>query len=114
MLGALKYNVQCIKGDMSTDDRLMALHKFKQGDSRILLATNLISRGVDVPSVKLVINFDIPVGESGEVDRKSFLHRVGRAGRFGRKAAAVTLVDHAEAPLMRQLATNYNRSVQIE
>ena len=69
----------CITGDMPTDMRLDNFKKFKQFEVRILISTGLFGRGIDVERVNVVINYDFP----DKADE--YLHRVGRAGRFGTK-----------------------------
>lgn len=58
-----------------------------------MLTTNVLARGVDVPAVSLVVNYDIPtLGYSREPDPDTYLHRIGRTGRFGRRGVAINLV----------------------
>jgi ATP-dependent RNA helicase DDX47/RRP3 len=73
---------------MSQPKRLGALHKFKEnsGSSSILVATDVASRGLDIPQVDVVINFDIPTHS------KDYIHRVGRTARAGRAGRAITFV----------------------
>jgi ATP-dependent RNA helicase DDX47/RRP3 len=66
-----------INGQLSQQQRLAALNKFKSGDKNILIATDVASRGLDIPNVDLVINFDIPSNS------KDYIHRVGRTARAG-------------------------------
>eukprot|EP00891_Asterochloris_glomerata_P007850 jgi/Astpho2/7850/Aster-06136 len=80
-------------GRMGQEDRMAAFTKFKEGKTRILVATDLVGRGVDVERVNIVINYDMP--ETDEVKGNgadTYLHRVGRAGRFGTKGLAITFV----------------------
>lgn len=68
-----------------------------------LLTTNLLARGIDIPEIELVINFDVPKYNAGGVfkpDHENYLHRIGRAGRFGAKGIAVTLYDNEEDEAM--------------
>ena len=59
----------------------------------MLLTTNVLARGVDVPAVSLVVNYDVPcLGFSKEADPDTYLHRIGRTGRFGRRGVAINLI----------------------
>ena len=75
-----------IHSKMDQKDRLAKLEKFKKFDARILVTTDLISRGIDVERVNVSINYDMPA------DSSTYLHRVNRAGRFGTKGLAISLV----------------------
>ncbi|KAH9621610.1 hypothetical protein KSS87_005266 [Heliosperma pusillum] len=76
----------CIHSGMSQEERLSRYKGFKDGKQRILVATDLVGRGIDIERVNIVINYDMP--DSAD----TYLHRVGRAGRFGTKGLAVTFV----------------------
>ncbi|PNY14630.1 DEAD-box ATP-dependent RNA helicase 56-like protein [Trifolium pratense] len=76
----------CIHSGMSQEERLKRYRGFKDGHSRILVATDLVGRGIDIERVNIVINYDMP--DSAD----TYLHRVGRAGRFGTKGLAITFV----------------------
>jgi len=86
MLKDLGHGGICLHGQMAQHSRLAALNKFKAGAGRILVATDVASRGLDIPSVDLVVNFDVPSSA------KDYVHRVGRTARAGRSGKAVTLV----------------------
>jgi len=73
-------------GNLKQEERLERYRKFKEYESRILVSTNLCGRGVDMERVNVVVNFDMPN------DPNEYLHRVGRAGRFGTKGLAITFV----------------------
>jgi ATP-dependent RNA helicase UAP56/SUB2 len=75
-----------IHSDMSQEDRIDRYKKFKEFKARIMVATNIFGRGIDIARVNVVINYDMP--ESSE----TYLHRVGRAGRFGTKGLAISFV----------------------
>jgi ATP-dependent RNA helicase DDX19/DBP5 len=62
------------------------------GTTKVLITTNVLARGIDVLGVTLVVNFDIPVTRENEADPETYLHRIGRTGRFGRKGAAINFV----------------------
>ncbi|XP_060962623.1 DEAD-box ATP-dependent RNA helicase 15 isoform X2 [Cannabis sativa] len=79
----------CIHSGMSQEERLKRYKGFKEGQNRILVATDLVGRGIDIERVNIVINYDMP--DSAD----TYLHRVGRAGRFGTKGLAITFVSSA-------------------
>ncbi|WP_371196324.1 ATP-dependent RNA helicase SrmB [Glaciecola sp. SC05] len=84
---ANKYQMVYLQGEMPQDKRNEALAKFKSGDAKILLCTDVAARGIDVPNVSHVINFDMPRGAD------VYLHRIGRTGRAGAKGTAVSLIE---------------------
>jgi len=77
---------KAIHSKMMLEDRLKIYEGFKQFRYRILVATELFGRGIDIEKINIVFNFDMPL------DADSYLHRVGRAGRFGTKGLAITFV----------------------
>jgi len=90
--------VTTIHGDRSQHERERALEQFRSGRTWIMIATDVASRGLDIPNVQLVINFDIPKA----ID--DYVHRIGRTGRMGRKGKAITFInDKVPGPLMRDL-----------
>jgi len=74
----------CIYGGMPQEDRIDRYKKFKDFRARIMVATNIFGRGIDIERVNVVINYDMPE------DSDTYLHRVGRAGRFGTKGLAIS------------------------
>ncbi|KAK5863675.1 hypothetical protein PBY51_000688 [Eleginops maclovinus] len=80
----------CISGGLTQDQRLEAMSKLKQYQCRVLISTDLTSRGIDAEKVNLVINLDVPQ------DWETYMHRIGRAGRFGTQGLAVTYCCHGE------------------
>ncbi|XP_043102127.1 probable ATP-dependent RNA helicase DDX20 [Puntigrus tetrazona] len=80
----------CISGGLSQDQRLEAMWKLKQYQCRVLISTDLTSRGIDAEKVNLVINLDVPQ------DWETYMHRIGRAGRFGTLGVAVTYCCYGE------------------
>jgi len=105
-LEARDFTVSAIHGEMDDKDRAMVMQEFRSGSSRILLATDLLARGIDVQQVSLVVNYDMPR------EQESYIHRIGRGGRFGRKGVAINLVTADDARMVRQIEQFY--STQIE
>lgn len=97
MLRHLGFPAIPLHGKMSQPKRLGALNKFKSGDRAILIATDVASRGLDIPSVDVVLNFDIPTHS------KDYIHRVGRTARAGRSGRAVTLVTQYDVELFQRI-----------
>lgn len=83
------FTVSLAHGDLKMDEREKITNDFKTGETRVLIATDMWARGIDVKNVTLVINFDIP----NKTD--IYLHRIGRSGRFGRKGIAITFAASA-------------------
>lgn len=86
-------SIELLTGDSQMDDRIMAYGRFKNGLKQILVTTDIVGRGIDIPSVGVVINFDFPVGPDGSINTKQYVYRVGRTGRFGRNGVAINLFE---------------------
>lgn len=87
------YTCSVLHGSVEPDQRDATMQAFRDGESNVLITTNVLARGVDVDNVCLVINYDVPVDGNGEPDFETYLHRIGRTGRFGRKGTAINLID---------------------
>lgn len=85
-LRKLGYRAVTINGQMSQNKRLGSLARFKQKDANALVATDVASRGLDIPSVDLVINYDLPMNP------KDYIHRVGRTARAGKAGRAISFI----------------------
>ncbi|MCH99789.1 DEAD-box ATP-dependent RNA helicase 10, partial [Trifolium medium] len=86
-----------INGNMSQSKRIEALEQFKSGECKILLCTDVLSRGLDIPEVDVVINYDIPT------DPKLYIHRVGRTARAGRSGVAISLLNQYEVGWFKKI-----------
>lgn len=95
-LRKLEFRVASLHSEMPQLERTNSLHRFKAQAARILIATDVASRGLDIPTVELVVNYDMPA------DPDDFVHRVGRTARAGRRGDAVLIV--AERDVLRVLA----------
>lgn len=96
-LSDLGINVQALHGDISQSQRERILEKFKNGQSTILVATDVAARGIDVNNLSHVINFDLP--DNPEV----YVHRIGRTGRAGSKGKAISFVAQGELGKIRHI-----------
>ena len=97
ILGAREHKVNRIHADRTQPQREAALRGFKDGLTRVLVATDIASRGLDVDSVSHVINYDVPAAP------EDYVHRIGRTGRAGKTGRAITLMTPAEEPSMRTI-----------
>ena len=91
------FEAAVIHGNKSQNARQRALNDFREGAVRILVATDIAARGIDVPGISHVVNFDLPD------EAESYVHRIGRTGRNGAEGEAVTLCDPGEASKLRQV-----------
>lgn len=97
ILRGLGFKAVNINGQLSQTERLNALGKFKAGERQILIATDVASRGLDIPEVDLVVNYDIPQHS------KDYVHRVGRTARAGKTGRAITLVTQYDVETFQKI-----------
>ena len=97
-----------IHGNKSQAARQKALDAFKSGKTRILVATDVAARGLDIPALPLVINHDLPMVA------EDYVHRIGRTGRNGMEGEALSLVSHEEGPLLRQIQRLLKADIMVE
>ena len=105
-LSGLKTSV--IHGDKSSGVRTRALSAFKEGKVRVLVATDIAARGLDIPHLALVINYDIP-HVTGD-----FIHRIGRTGRAGQEGLAITLVSPKEEVALQEVERLLGKAIKRE
>lgn len=96
-----------IHGDKSQSQREKALQAFKAGRLKILVATDLASRGIDVKEMDLVINYDMPA------DGETYVHRIGRTGRAGREGVSVSFRGYDDADVEKELIRKYGTELDI-
>jgi len=86
------YTCSLLHSGVDNVDRDRTMEAFRKMESNVLITTNVLARGVDVDNVCLVVNYDVPVDKDGQPDFETYLHRIGRTGRFGRKGTAINLI----------------------
>ncbi|PBP25487.1 ATP-dependent RNA helicase DBP5 [Diplocarpon rosae] len=104
------HKVVAIHGAFDGNDRDNILQQFRTGGAKVLITTNVLARGIDVSSVSMVINYDIPMkGRSDEhPDPETYLHRIGRTGRFGRVGVSISFVfDRKSFSALSSIAAHY-------
>jgi ATP-dependent RNA helicase len=99
------FTVSAIHGDMNQDTRDKVMDEFRSGTSRVLIATDLWGRGIDVQQVSLVICYDLPV------KRELYIHRIGRSGRFGRKGVAINFVRTEDERSLKDIEQFYRTQI---
>jgi ATP-dependent RNA helicase DeaD len=107
MLNSRGHRAEAIHGGMSQGQRDRVMQSFRSGQTELLVATDVAARGLDIPSVSHVINYDLP--SSAEV----YVHRIGRTGRAGREGAAVTILDPREQRLLRSIESHTRSKVTV-
>jgi ATP-dependent RNA helicase DeaD len=100
------YIAQAIHGDLTQAQRERVLERFRAGHIQVLVGTDVAARGLDIPDVTHVINYDVPA------DAESYVHRIGRTGRAGRAGEAVTLVTPRERRLFVMIQRGIHRRLQ--
>jgi ATP-dependent RNA helicase RhlE len=96
-----------IHGDKEQEDRLEAMRKFRSGEVKVLIATDISARGIDIPGVDFVFNYDLPdVAEN-------YVHRVGRTGRGVRKGTAVSFCSTEEKPILEEIQSFLGKEIKV-
>lgn len=100
------FPVCCIHSNMDSTSRATAFSQFRNGSSRVLISSNVTSRGIDIQQVGIVINFDLPKCVH------NYLHRIGRSGRWGRKGTGVNFITRRDIGKMREIESHYATQIQ--
>nr|CAI5830461.1 unnamed protein product [Callosobruchus analis] len=104
--------VAVLSGDLTVEQRISVLDRFREGREKVLITTNVLSRGIDVEQVTIVVNFDLPVDMNGKADCETYLHRIGRTGRFGKSGIAINLVDSEDSmAVCKTIEKHFNKKI---
>lgn len=101
-----KFAVSSMHGDMSQAQRDEIMKSFRDGNSRVLITTDVWARGIDVEAISLIVNYDLPV------NREQYIHRIGRTGRFGKKGYAISLVKKEEFKILKDIEQFYSTIIE--
>lgn len=104
----LNYSCEKLHGGMEQRDRMNVMNEFKQGFFRYLVATDVAARGLDIEDITLVINYDIPY------DRESYVHRIGRTGRFDKLGKAITFVTENEVKFLNDIQDYIGKEIVLK
>jgi translation initiation factor 4A len=99
------YPVTCLHGELEKPERTRRMKQFIEGSTRVMVATDIIARGIDVQQISLVINYELPT------NRENYVHRIGRAGRFGRKGTTINMLLPEEEGMMKDISEHYDMKV---
>lgn len=137
-LGEQGHAVSLLSGELTVQQRIAVLDRFREGKDKVLITTNVLSRGkivfvfyrlvvvhcvfiqflflfsgIDIEQVTIVINFDLPVTVSREPDYDTYLHRIGRTGRFGKKGIAINLVSGPnDFNILKQIEEHFCKPIE--
>ena len=103
------FTITTIHSNMNQSERDNIVKEFRDGNTRLLLTTDLLSRGIDIPQVNMVINYDLPP------NKETYVHRIGRCGRFDKKGVAITLVkstDPCDIKTFNRMKHYYNMDIK--
>lgn len=101
-----EFPVSCIHSKMSSDERSKVYEEFKSGKTRILISSDVTARGIDIQQVSLVINFDVCK------NIHTYLHRIGRSARWGRKGTAINFVSKRDVQKIKEIQEWYNTIIE--
>jgi ATP-dependent RNA helicase DDX47/RRP3 len=107
MLRALGFGAIPLHGQLSQSARLGALNKFRAGSRNILLATDVAARGLDIPNVDVVFNYDLPG------DDKTYIHRVGRTARAGKSGHAISIVTQYDIEVWQRIEKSLGKKLEV-
>jgi translation initiation factor 4A len=102
---AAGFPITCIHGDLEIQDRMDRMTAFRKGETRVMISTDLLARGIDVQQVSLVINYELPP------QYENYIHRIGRCARYGRKGTAINLICGDEQRAMGEIEKYYSIDV---
>jgi superfamily II DNA/RNA helicase len=103
-----KYSASPIHGDLPQSVRTATLEKFKNGEVKLLIASDVAARGLDIPDVSHVLNYDVPMHP------EDYIHRIGRTGRAGREGNAITLVTPADAKFLHGVQSLIGNEIPLQ
>jgi translation initiation factor 4A len=105
MLNDEGFPVNFIHGGLLQNDRKQIMEDFRSGTIKILITTDILSRGIDIQQVSLVINFDLPK------EKETYIHRIGRSGRFGRKGTVINFISVYDITSLKAIEQFYNTTI---
>tara|TARA_B100001123_G_scaffold451052_1_gene626396 strand:- start:3325 stop:4467 length:1143 start_codon:yes stop_codon:yes gene_type:complete len=99
------FPVTFMHGNLLQENRRQIMEDFRSGNIKILITTDILSRGIDIQQVSLVINYDLPK------EKETYIHRIGRSGRFGRKGSVINFVSIYDITSLKTIEQFYNTTI---
>ncbi|NWU93671.1 DDX25 helicase, partial [Upupa epops] len=106
------HQVDILTAELSVAQRASVIQRFRDGKEKVLIATNVCARGIDVQQVTVVVNFSLPINHRREPDFETYLHRIGRTGRFGKKGIALSMVDSQDVGLIHMIENHFQTKIK--
>jgi ATP-dependent RNA helicase DDX19/DBP5 len=107
------HEVAHLSGALEGSARDAVIDRFRNGQAKVLITTNVLARGIDVSTVTMVVNYDIPELPNGKADPETYLHRIGRTGRFGRVGVAVTFIsDRNQWERLNEIQRHFHMTIE--
>jgi translation initiation factor 4A len=100
------FPVCCVHSNMEKEERTNSYEEFKNGKYRVCIATNVMARGIDIQQISVVINFDVPKCIH------TYLHRIGRSGRWGRKGTGINFITKRDIKKMKEIEAHYHTEIK--
>jgi superfamily II DNA/RNA helicase len=103
------FTITCIHSKMDQNQRDSIMGEFRDGKTRLLLTTDLLARGIDIPQVNLVVNYDLPPS------KETYIHRIGRCGRFGKRGVSISMVksdDQSDIKTLQKMKQIYKLEIK--
>jgi ATP-dependent RNA helicase DDX19/DBP5 len=113
LCGALRtegFKVSLLNGDLDAKERDSVMDDFRKGTTTVLISTDVLSRGIDVPAVNMCVNYELPTDKLGRPNPETYIHRIGRTGRFGRAGVAISMVHDRKSKESIDTIGDYYRS----
>jgi superfamily II DNA/RNA helicase len=103
------FTITAIHSGYSQEQNNTIMNEFREGKTRLLLTTDILARGIDIPEVNLVVNYDLPIS------KETYIHRIGRCGRFGKKGVSISMVksqDQTDIKTLKIMKQSYKMDIK--
>ncbi|NXN59124.1 DDX25 helicase, partial [Rynchops niger] len=106
------FAVAILTAELTVAQRANVIQRFRDGKEKVLIATNVCARGIDVQQVTIVVNFNLPTDQKCRPDFETYLHRIGRTGRFGKRGIAFSMVERQNMRLVQIIEEHFQTKIK--